>query len=810
MTLPAGHILKERYRIALVLAEGGMGVVYRAWDLNLKVPVALKEMIAPADLDSQALIHWREQFNSEALILARLNHTNLVDISDYFEDQGNTYLVMRFVEGESLQTIIERIGALQEEKVLAWAGQILSALGHCHERGIVHRDVKPANVIIQHDGQAVLFDFGLAKLLDSDNPRTRTIMMNMGTPEYAPPEQYDTQPSHTGPWSDIYSLGAILYHALTGQAPPTASQRMVAPKEFQPLRQLNRQIKPQTEAAVLQAMAMEREGHFTSAAAMLAALSQAKRQVPMGVVAGSILILLLILAGGWWLVTRDDSSATPTPTVLAEDRADSAAPTPLPTGTLPPSPSAISSPDVVLSVEATLTAEPAPEEESAPVGQDGMAQIFIPQGQFVMGSISPEADDDKSPLRPVFVSDFWIDQTEVTNAMFANFVGDTGYVTDGERNGGSLIWDADNERVLTDGANWRQPRGPSSSIAGLDDHPVVQVSWNDADAYCRWAGRRLPTEAEWEKAARGDSSYKYPWGDQNPAGHLLNFAERSLGRSWADGSTDDGYRFTAPAGSYPAGASPYGIYDMGGNVYEWVNDWYGADYYAVSETNDPRGPANGEKRVLRGGSWVSSDVYNRTTFRLLQAPDESTDAYGFHCAHSATETTVATPNDLIAYEVESGGIWFILLVEPDGQDRHYLPVDLQNNRVPNFSPSDGRLAFRSQVGDTWQIFTAWPNGDVLRQITAAPGNNLEAAWSPDGRRFAYTSDREGQKNIYVMEADGRNQLRLTAAADREDDPAWSPDSSQIAFTSDRGGDMEIWIMAADGSQPRQLTFEGGA
>ena len=217
--LDRGHMLQNRYRIVSLLGQGGMGAVYRARDTRLDIPVALKEMIPQQGIDEHTLAQLRQQFQQEAQVLARLKHNHLVGVTDFFEERGNAYLVMEFVEGESLDQRIERQGALSEQRVLECAQQLLDALAYCHGQGVIHRDVKPQNVIITPQEQAVLVDFGLVKLWDPGDPRTRTAMRGIGTPEYAPPEQYDVGPGHTDPRSDIYSLGATLYTILTGKAP---------------------------------------------------------------------------------------------------------------------------------------------------------------------------------------------------------------------------------------------------------------------------------------------------------------------------------------------------------------------------------------------------------------------------------------------------------------------------------------------------------------------------------------------------------------------------------------------------------------
>jgi serine/threonine-protein kinase len=270
--LDKGHMLQNRYRIVSLLGQGGMGAVYRAWDTRLNIPVALKEMVPQPGLDAATLVELRHQFQQEATILARMTHAHLVRVTDFFEEASNAYLVMDFVEGKSLASRIEQEGAIPEEDVLTWAGQLLSALDYCHDQGVLHRDIKPQNVIIRSDGQAVLVDFGLVKLWDPSAPQTRTVMRGMGTPEYAPPEQYETAAGHTDPTSDIYSVGATLYHALTGQSPPTATLRMADPVRFIPIRQAAPGVTPQTEAVILKAMELVRSQRWQSAQEMAEAL----------------------------------------------------------------------------------------------------------------------------------------------------------------------------------------------------------------------------------------------------------------------------------------------------------------------------------------------------------------------------------------------------------------------------------------------------------------------------------------------------------------------------------------------------------
>ena len=277
MVLKPADLLQGRYRVELPLGQGGMGAIYRAVDTRLNVLVAIKEMFPQPDLDAALLAELRQQFQQEALVLARLQHPNLVRVTDFFEEGGNAYLVMDFMSGHSLAQYIESWGAIPEAQVLAWAAELLDALAYCHSRGIIHRDVKPQNVIIRPEGQAVLVDFGLVKLWNPADPGTKTIMRGMGTPEYSPPEQYDAGIGHTDARSDIYSLGATLYHALTGQAPPTATLRMADPEQFMRAWGQVKGVSSRTQAAIFRALELSRTQRWQSAVEMAAGLGVSVR-----------------------------------------------------------------------------------------------------------------------------------------------------------------------------------------------------------------------------------------------------------------------------------------------------------------------------------------------------------------------------------------------------------------------------------------------------------------------------------------------------------------------------------------------------
>ena len=234
-----------------------------------------------------------------------------------------------------------------------------------------------------------------------------------------------------------------------------------------------------------------------------------------------------------------------------------------------------------------------------------------------MGSPNEVGDKDEHPQHTVTLDGFWMDQTEVTNAMYAQCVA---------------------VRACTEPvANVSFTRNSYYGNAQYDNYPVIYVNWNQAWSYCKWAGRALPTEAQWEKAARGTEGSTYPWGNQFDCING-NFDDETQATAYAviGGPNCDGYVDTAPVGSYTTGTSPYGVKDMAGNVWEWVADWFG-DYPSVPVTN-PTGPDNGEYRVLRGGSWYNNVDNIRAAYREWDDPVHTGYYLGFRCSLNASET----------------------------------------------------------------------------------------------------------------------------------------------------------------------------
>ncbi len=650
MSLTTGQILANRYRIVKRLAQGGFGTIYRAWDLSLKKNCAIKE-----NFETSPQAH--RQFEREASFLANLHHPNLPRVTDYFTIAGQgQYLVMDFIEGDDLQQMLDAKGPLPEVQVLNWITQICDALEYLHNQTppIIHRDIKPANIKIKPPGtktdagRAMLVDFGIAKRYDPTSGTT--IGAKAVTPGFSPQEQYG-QNAITDERSDIYALGATMYNLLTGQVPPESIQRVLGATMQSP-RQLNPNISPKTEAAIMKAMALSASERYKTVAEFSQALQLKKKggvSAPFKIAIGLGVTLLFVAAACIGIFVGDWVSPTPTPvvTVVVEapepgDNFDaSGTQTALAIEAAGFEQQATATMQAIQQTQdavaqspfiATTAASPAsPSPSSTPkppnlgIGatkispKDQMPMVYVPEGEFLMGAKDdPEAKNDETPQHIVYLDAFWIDKTEVTNAMFAKFVAETGYITTAEQQGWSKVHAESGQWVNTEGADWQHPTGPGSNIKGLDHYPVLHTSWEDARSYCAWAGKRLPTEAEWEKAARGPDGRLFPWGNSINC----NYAQYK----------DCGGK-SLPVGSRPDGVSYYGAEDMAGNAWEWVADWYDANYYAYSPYENPPGPSGGEYRIQRGGSWkMGGPKYLRASNRARADTSETWETDGFRCA----------------------------------------------------------------------------------------------------------------------------------------------------------------------------------
>lgn len=604
MRLTTGHILHHRYEIETMLGQGGMGAVYRAQDQALGRPVAVKERAPDPNGTEQGMAQARAQFRREAHILAQLAHAHLPHIYDYFSDADYEYIVMDLIEGENLHHLVQERGAQTEQLVLSWTRQILDALVYLHSRNVIHRDIKPHNLILTPDERIVLVDFGLVKLMDPDRPSTLTLLRGVGTPEYAPLEQYSREVGHTDPRSDVYSLGATLYTLLTGKPPVDVHARLLNPDAWKPIRVLNPAVSFGTETIVEKALGLYPQQRYQTSMDMLQAFGfSPSRFIEIPKIAP-------IPSALPYQYTEPAPQESPAAAVHAEDAFatepshQDMGPASLEVETVSPPPATeheYESGTAFLRGHTQVLA-PKPKLSLTLVRgvlrmQIGLGKyvelVRVPAGRFLFGSNAqddPHLQSDETPQRNIELGEYWISKYPITVAQY------------------TLFTNATNQPAPFD--------FPQKS-----EHPITNVSWYDAVVFCRWVSDltervvRLPTEAEWEKAARSDDGRIYPWGD-----------EFDVTRLNCAGSKNSS---TTPVTQFPGGASAYGAMDMAGNVWEWVNDWYKQDYYQTAPDTNPQGPEVGYYKALRGGAWFSDSMHVRAADRTHFNPDNHYDYVGF-------------------------------------------------------------------------------------------------------------------------------------------------------------------------------------
>lgn len=616
MPLLPEELLNKRYRIINLLSEGQYGSVYRARDVVDNQDVALKEY-------RDSSVGMQKLFRQEARRLSQLSHPQLPQILDHFalEDSindGGQYLVSRYVDGVDLRSLLDQYGRLPHDRIIEWLQAACKPLTYLHQKGQLHLNIKPANIRLTPNGDVFLVDTGL--------PGLGVPLHSTG---YGSPEQQAQQ--DVSPASDIYSLGATLYTLLCNQIPPNALSRKSGLSDLIPAREINTDVPPYLSLVANRALSLRPDTRYETAESFAAALSKpgshptpppitpqrspsrqlgkpappriaphTRRKMEQRTMIALIALLgLVLLTGAVFILsglandneaTQAEATATLESAIVAALTAIAPTPSPLPAPTLPPTPS--------------------PEPF---ISDTGARMVFMPGGLFRMGTDEGEADERPSHL--VRLDAFFIDETEVTNGQYAQCVA-AGVCTPPVRSSASYH-----------PAYYGDPT--------FDDYPVIFVTWYDADTFCEWRGGRLPSEAEWEMAAGFDPVQsiilRYPWGDAFD-GTKLNFCDANCPRDVADDRVDDGHRDTAPVGSFADGRSPIGAYDMAGNVMEWVSDWYDPRTYESSTDTNPLGPAEGEFKTIRGGSWLSAadelEIVTRSSFD----PSVARVNLGFRCA----------------------------------------------------------------------------------------------------------------------------------------------------------------------------------
>jgi len=549
-------LLDNRYEITGLIKSGGMGSVYIAHDKRLEETCAVKEMFArfSSGEEQQYAV---DRFKQEAKILARLRHKNLPVVKDYFVQHGRYYLIMDYVDGYDLETMLNEEGTpgLDEEKVVSWAAEILHVLEYLHNQSppIIYRDLKPANIMLRkEDSRVMLIDFGIARVLHPDNQATQT---KIGTPHYSAPEQFKGKPEIR---SDLYSLGATMHHLLTGT--------LSTPCKFEPVRALTPSVSAGMEQFITKALMDNPDRRYSNASDMREALFKIKDSCDIKVMQKPVNV-------------------------------------------------ASSIPDRVINYVDRLSQRQEGEDKSKDKSDEFWHKnlklpgrsfvqefILIQAGDFWFGEEeslfrrvtsafgrekNSTCPDDVKPKQKIYINSFYIDAFPVTNLEYTNFVASTGYKSSGD---------------------WKK-----AFTEGKEHHPVVNVSWYDAQEYARWAGKRLLTEQEWEKAARWIDGRQWPWGNKWDC-NRLNCKESAM-------------QGTTPVRTFPEGKSYYGVFDMCGNVWEWTSSDYAP--YGGNIKLSPKYSSN--LKVIRGGAWTALKEQTRCFIRGSENPANRFIDIGFRC-----------------------------------------------------------------------------------------------------------------------------------------------------------------------------------
>lgn len=662
------HMLGRRigqYHVTRKVGEGGMGVVYEAVHDRLKLRAAIKVLFATCGKDSPEAV----RFFAEARATSTVQHSSLVRLFDFGQlDDGTVYMMMEYLDGETLRDhLIHSGGKLTAPQALPLIEQMASVLSAVHAAGIIHRDLKPSNVMLVPDKEAVgqkrvkLLDFGVAKFLDEQVSQTQSGNI-VGTPRYMSPEQCEAM--ELDDRTDVYSLGLIVFEMLTGGWPYNSST-----KSRQALMHAHVLEKPRS----LRQLLPDAPRELTVLIADMLSKDPAMR--PSMAAAAERLASLRGNSGTDLGPSAEPAAAVETPPNGVAHRAESATETgssapvlfqstpPLAAKVISAQPSflgnyltrrtLISGVALLAGMAGLLSMT----LRGAPSPPTIAGMVYLPGKTFMMGSTPAEVEaayqagrlepdtqrafyEREQPRRKVTLSPFFIDEHEVTNQAFVAWLNMRlgGHKVE-PINGHEQVFKED--RLILDlhpeqsGILYAHPK--FLVRPGFEQLPVVRVTWSGAMYYCQAQGKSLPTEAQWEYAARGGGKYAYPWGNEPPRCEGVAFG-RDPGQECSPS-----WKLPTAVGTMPMDQSPQGVRDLAGNVEEWVLDRFVLLYPSCGACKDPVvervvGEKSGSlHRVVRGGSFQESAPPSRAAGRSRWIEGEFTQNLGFRCAVSAIQ-----------------------------------------------------------------------------------------------------------------------------------------------------------------------------
>ncbi|MEO6725573.1 MAG: bifunctional serine/threonine-protein kinase/formylglycine-generating enzyme family protein [Blastocatellia bacterium] len=630
-----GHTIGN-YEIVSPFGEGGMGELYLGRHTRLAREVIIKT-IRTEDFSPKQIEHLRDRLEREAFVQSQLDHSHIVRVYDFLASGDTTCIVMEYVPGRDLRKMITReTGPIADYRALKLFKQILAAIDYAHHfiyldktgarhQGIIHRDLKPANILVTPDDVVKVTDFGIVKVR---GVKGGTQMgFNPGTPEYMSPEQ--ARGRELDHRSDIYSMGVVLYEMLTGRVPFEGDGSGTSDYEIRrghiemsvpPMAHYYPGIPAELEKVVLKSLEKNPDDRYQTAR-QFCELIEEYEQTGAAKITGRMLGTRQTVLQEGRAVGRSGSLAD-APTVgigntVLSDQNHSSNSSSASNNSAGGYSSASSA--GVSGYSRPQISRPAQEQKSKLPLVAGVAvlafltigisywlltrkpqtldpklsggappgMISITGGEFMMGR--NDGNDYEKPAHKVLVKPFYIDETEVTNAQYQEFV------------------DTVHRQPPPHWTNGRAPSGKASD-------PVYNVSWDDANAYAQWASKRLPTEEEWEYAARGTDGRLYPYGDKAD----LQYSN----------AREDNFSEPLAVKSYPSGASPFGIFDMAGNISEWTADSFKLYPGSTLPVDNP----NAGRKVVRGGAYNLPVKDQTATDRFFQLPSTKNKFIGFRCA----------------------------------------------------------------------------------------------------------------------------------------------------------------------------------